>query len=84
MGISFTDVSEENRASLKELVWSFARPHVFVGTATSSAASASKSLGSVPEISNPKRALQAMTEFFQTRTPMTREDFLQLLQGSEA
>jgi hypothetical protein len=67
---------------LKELVGSLAR-HNFIGT-TAAIASASKSLEAEPQITNPKRALQAMTDFFRTRTLMTLEDFLRLLQGSQA
>jgi hypothetical protein len=80
MGIAFREVSEENRARLKEMVaW----------LAAESGPSAVASMEPVQQgvmggTSNPAAALQALTQFFETETSMTREQFHELVRQGHA
>jgi hypothetical protein len=84
MGIAFIEMSEENRARLRELVGSIARPCVIMGPGVASALPATAPLEAVPLISNPEAAIQTLVEFFENRQMMMREDFLKTLRTSQS
>ena len=75
MGIAFRDMSDENRARVREMVAAIA------------ADSGSPIIGSTELVqeeiaattSNPAAAMQALTQYFQTQTSMTREKFHELV-----
>ena len=82
MGIAFTAMPEESRTLLKELLGTISRPSIIMGPGIASALS-SGPLDSVPLISNPTAAIQALVQFFESRHMLTREDFLRVLQQSQ-
>ena len=84
MGIAFAEMSEENRAHLRELLGSISRPAVIMGPGIASALPSTGPLEAVPLISNPQAAIQAMVVFFETSQMLTREDFLRILRTSQS
>jgi len=84
MGIAFSEMSEENRAVLRELLGSIARPSVIMGPGVVSALPTPGPLGAVPLLSNPQAAIQALTDFFESRQMLTREDFLRILRTCQS
>jgi len=84
MGIAFKEMSDENRARVKELLASIARPSVVMGPGITSALSAGASLRAVPLVTNPHAAIQALVGAFENRELLTREDFLTLLRTSQS
>lgn len=83
MGISFTAMSEENRDRLRALLRSLAQPSVILG------ARAGLDLGSVPPpenpppIKDPAAALRAISDFFEERHMLGREEFIRILRKSQ-
>jgi PilZ domain len=80
MGIAFREVSEEDRVRLQAMVRSL-RPaarsaHVAPAVDTTSASS------SLPIIVNVGAALQALVDFFEAHTLLTKEEFVQVLRKS--
>jgi hypothetical protein len=84
MGIAFVEMSDENRACLRELLGSISRPCVIMGPGIASALPATTPLQPVPLISNPEAAIRALVEFFENRQMMMREDFLKTLRTSQS
>jgi hypothetical protein len=84
MGISFTQVSDEGRTRLRELIRSFSQPSVIMGVrpALERASSALPSIA-LPVVPNPSAALQAIQKFFEDRHVMGREEFLRILRKSQ-
>lgn len=82
MGIAFVEMSEENKARLKQLLG------VVSGTssadATSVASPPQKAIEPVPSISNPSAAMQAVIQFFEGHPTLSRQDFLQLVHVSQS
>ena len=81
MGIAFTEMSEENVARLRELLSKISRPTVIMGPGIASSLPSAGPLD-VPLIANPTAAL-ALTEFFENRQMLMREDFLRILRKSQ-
>jgi hypothetical protein len=83
MGIAFTEISEEDRSRLRELLRSISRPSVILGSLGSSAASVLRRSESLPPIANPESAINAVVQFFDDRQLLTREEFVRLLRKSQ-
>lgn len=83
MGIAFSDMSRENAARLRELLGAISRPTVVMGPGMASSLPACGPLEAVPWIANPAAAVQALTEFFDNRQMLMREDFLRILRQSQ-
>ena len=83
MGIRFSEVSEEQRALLQELLESLSRPAALhpEGSRDSDGTAAAKppTGTSMPVIVDPSAALNAIVRFFQTEQSLTREEFLDLI-----
>ena len=82
MGISFTNMPEEDRERLRELVRSISRPSVIVGSRVATRAASPAPTEPLPAVANPRAALQAMRDFFEDRHMMGREEFLRILRKS--
>ncbi len=83
MGIAFLEISDDNRAALKELLGTVSHPAVIMGPGIASALPSRGPLNAVPLISDPRAALQALVEFFESRQMLMREDFLRVLSASQ-
>lgn len=84
MGIAFVDMSEENRAHLKDLLGSISRPSVIIGPGVVSAHPTAAPLEAVPPVSNPQAAIEALGEFFKSRQMLMRDEFLKILRTSQS
>jgi hypothetical protein len=83
MGIAFAEVSEETRERLKQMLGSIARPTTIMGPGIASSLPSREPLDSLPSIADPGAAVQALTEFFESRHMLMREDFLRILRKSQ-
>jgi hypothetical protein len=83
MGIVFTDMSGENRARLRELLRSLSQPSATVGPGISAQNASVLPMEVMPRITNARAAIQAMTNFFEGRQLLTREEFLRILRKSQ-
>jgi len=79
MGIALTEMGEDDRARLKELLRTISRPSFVMGAPLF----ASRPLEPVPLISDPAAALRALVEFFEKRQTLPREEFLRILRKSQ-
>jgi PilZ domain len=84
MGIAFVDMSDENQARLRALLATISRPTVIMGPGIASSLLASGPMQATPLIADPKAALEALTEFFESRQMLMREDFLRIVRQSQA
>jgi hypothetical protein len=85
MGIAFREVSEENRKRLAEMVGSLAHGVKVVGRHPAAGKPASEAgAGTTAALSDPRHALEALVEFFDTRALLTREEFYGLLRDSQS
>jgi hypothetical protein len=82
MGISFSQISEEDRARLRELVRSISPASVIVSPRVASQLPSIAQSGALPGMANPAAALEAMLNFFENRHIMGREEFLKILRKS--
>jgi len=83
MGIAFKEMFDENRARVKDLLASIARPSVVMGPGMASALSGG-ALRAVPLVTNPHAAIQALVGAFENREVLSRADFLTVLRTSQA
>ncbi|HZW93767.1 MAG TPA: PilZ domain-containing protein [Candidatus Eremiobacteraceae bacterium] len=83
MGISFSEVSDEDRNWLRELVRSACRPSVILGSRIAMT-SAPMVQFDVSSVANPTAVLQAILNFFKDRHMMGREEFLRILRKGES
>jgi hypothetical protein len=83
MGIAFVEMLDENQSLLRALLATITRPTVIMGPGIASSLPAGGPLEAVPPIANPSAALQALTEFFENRQMLMREDFLRILHKSQ-
>jgi hypothetical protein len=83
MGISFTQISDENRERLRELLRSLSRPSVIMGHRVFPPAPAALAPAALPPLPNPAAALQAINAFFENRHILGREEFLRILRKSQ-
>jgi len=84
MGIAFVDMSEENQARLRALLATIQRATVVMGPGIASSLPAGGPMQGTPLIDDPKAALEALTEFFESRQMLMREDFLRIIRQSQA
>ena len=86
MGIAFTEISEENRSRLKELLRSISRPSVILGAGTALASSlpAGATSTSIALPSDAAAALRALAEFFESRQLLMRDEFLRILRRAHS
>jgi PilZ domain len=83
MGVAFVELSEANRAQLRQMLSQISRPSAITGPGIASTLPASGPLDAVPAIADPAAAMQALTEFFESRQMLMREDFLRILRKSQ-
>ena len=83
MGIAFGEMTDENRAQLKAVLISIMRPAVVMGPGIASSLPTRGPMESVPLISDPGVALQALIDFFENKQTLMREDFLRVLHQSQ-
>jgi hypothetical protein len=83
MGIAFVEMTDENRAHLRELLASISRPAVIMGPGIASTLPARGPLEPLPAVSDPRAAIQALTEFFSNRQMLMRDDFVRVLRLSQ-
>jgi hypothetical protein len=83
MGISFTQVSDEYRARLRELIRSISQPSVIMGARPALECGPVSPSVALPALPNPTAALQAIQKFFEDRHVMGREEFLRILRKSQ-
>jgi hypothetical protein len=80
MGIAFREMSADNMVQLRELLATISRPTVVMGTGIASLPR--RALGPVP-LADPAAAVEALTEFFENRQMLMRDDFLRILCNSQ-
>jgi PilZ domain len=83
MGISFGQMSEEDREHLRELVRSISRPSVILGSRVVARPSSTTQADTLPGMANPAATLKAILNFFEDRHMMGREEFLRILRKSQ-
>ncbi len=83
MGIAFVDMSDENQPRLRELLATITHPTMIMGPGIASSLPAAGPLHVVPTISDPAAALRSLTEFFESRQMLMREDFLRIVRQSQ-
>lgn len=81
MGISFEDMSAENKAHLRRLLATLSHRCVIMGPGIATSLPANDT--EVPRIPDPAAAIQALVEFFEDRQMLMREDFLRVLKKSQ-
>jgi len=84
MGIAFTDMSDEDRDRLREMLRAVSRPSVIVASRVAPSAPAPVAAELAPMTADPASALRALVEYFENRQMLTREEFLRLLRKSQA
>lgn len=80
IGIAFRDISEENRARLREMVRTLL-PSARLGI--SPAAKPATSPASLLATANPAAVMQSVVSFFEERTLLSKEEFLNLIRQSQ-
>jgi PilZ domain-containing protein len=83
MGISFGEMSEENRSQLKQLLATISRRVIVMGPGATSSSPARGAMEPIPLIADPAAAMQSLIDFFETRHTLTRDDFLGILRESQ-
>jgi hypothetical protein len=83
MGVAFTTISQENRERLRELVRSLALSSVILGTRTGLNRGTAPAPETQPPVKDPAAALRAISDFFEQRHMLGREEFLRILQKSQ-
>lgn len=83
MGISFEDISEDNKAHLKQLLASLSRPAVIMGPGANSPHPSTGPMDGIPAVINPDAAVLALIEFFQIHQVLMRDDFVKLMRKSQ-
>ena len=82
MGIAFTNVTQEVRDRLRELLGSITHPTAIMGPGIESTIQA-HSGSTLPTITDPTAAVRAIVEFFESRQMLMREDFVRLVRTSQ-
>jgi hypothetical protein len=82
MGISFEEMSEENRDHLTRLLATLSHRCLVMGPGIASSLPASGPL-QVPLISDPSAVVQSLIDFFEARQMLLRDDFLRILKKSQ-
>lgn len=84
MGISFEEMSEENKVHMKRLLATLSHRSIIMGPGVGSSLPTNGLMADVPVISDPAAAIQAVVEFFESRQVFMREDFLRVVKKSQA
>ena len=82
MGIAYTEIAEEERAHLRKLLSSLSDAASAKAAPLQSGTVANAAVASAP-ITDPTEVLQAIIQFFQTRTMLSRQDFWELVRRSQ-
>jgi hypothetical protein len=83
MGIAFTEMSDENRLRMRAMLATVAKPFLTMGPGIASSLPAVAPLQTLPPITDPVAALKALTEFFENRQMLMREDFVRVVRKSQ-
>jgi len=83
MGIAFTEISDEDRARLRELLKTISRPSVIVTPGAGPTLAATRPLGSLPAITDAMAAIRTIIGFFEVGQILTQQEFLRLLHKSQ-
>ncbi|MGA7908762.1 MAG: PilZ domain-containing protein [Candidatus Sulfotelmatobacter sp.] len=83
MGIAFSEVSEDDRSQLRDLLRSISRPSVILGSRASSVEAVLQRSEFLPPVTNPAATIKAMVQFFDQRQLLTRDEFSRLLRKSQ-
>lgn len=81
MGISFEDMSEENKAALRRLLATLSYRSVAIRAG--SASPTSGPLQDIPTVADPAVAMQALVDFFRSRQALSREEFVRIVKKSQ-
>jgi hypothetical protein len=79
MGIALTEIADEDRERLKEMLRTMSRPSIVMGPP----ASAPGAQEAAPLITDPTAALRALVDFFDKRSMLPREEFLRILRTAQ-
>jgi PilZ domain len=82
MGIAFHEVSPASKEALREMVRSLL-PAARVASPEPAPEASRSSHKSLPVIVNPVAALQALVDFYETRSLLSKEELLQLIHKSQ-
>jgi hypothetical protein len=82
MGIAFVDMSEENLARLRILLATVSRT-IIVGPGMASSLPARGPQEPLPPLTDPAAAMTALSEFFESRQMLMREDFVRIVRQSQ-
>jgi hypothetical protein len=83
MGISFEDVSDEEREQLRRLLMTLSRRCMVMGPGIASSLPADTSMKGAPLISDPAVVVQALVSFFENRQVLMRDEFLRILNTTQ-
>jgi hypothetical protein len=84
MGISFEDVSEENREQIKRLLMTLSSRCLVMGPGIAPSMPSGGPSACAPLISDPAAVVQAIVSFFESRQVLMRDDFLRILSKSQS
>ena len=84
MGISFEEMSEDNKTHIRRLLGRLSRRCMIMGPIIACSLPATGPMAEVPMISDPSAAIQALLEFFESRQVLMREDFLGVVKKSQS
>ena len=84
MGIAFREMSEENRAQLRNLLSTLSHSTLVMGPRMAPSPSAVDEAEAGSLIADPAAAVRALIEFFENRQMLLRDDFLKILRTSQA
>jgi hypothetical protein len=83
MGVGFTIMSGPNREQLCDLLRSLSRPSVLSGARSQADGALIPESAAAATIANPAGALQALTNYFNERHILSREEFFRILRKSQ-
>jgi hypothetical protein len=84
MGIFFTTMAEEHRERLRQLIRSVNRPSALMGSEPASMQRAATPRENSPSTGpDPQVALAAISNFFEDRQMLSRDEFLRILRKSQ-
>jgi len=84
MGLCFTTMADPDRERLRELLRSLSRPSVILGARPEVDSAVIPERAALAPITNPAAALQAVTNFFEERPILSREEFLRIVRKSQS
>ncbi len=83
MGVAFVEMTDENRERLRNLLATITRPTMIMGPGIASALPAGRALEAPPALADPRAAVEALVEFFDSRQMLMRDDFLRIIRKSQ-